>query len=202
MEAGRRLLIVLVGASVLAMSCASPPAKPAPAAPPAAPAPQPAPSSPKTPASSPQPGPAPATGGTASSPTTFVATEELYRATFAEVQQVIAEISKIIAAGDYSGWLSYLTADYVASRSSPAFLAAASNSGVLKKNGIVLKTLRDYFDNVVVRSRLQATLDDIQFVDETHVKAIALVQGTPVILYYLVHEGGKWKVGIKAAGDS
>jgi hypothetical protein len=197
MEAGRRLLIVLVGASVLAMSCATPPAKPAPApqAPtPAQPAPQPTEPAPQQ--------PAPATGIAPSSPTTFVATEELYRATFAEVQEVIAAISRIIAAGDYNGWLSYLTADYVASRSSPSFLADASNAGVLKKNGIVLKTLRDYFDNVVVRSRLQATLDDIQFVDETHVKAIALVQGTPVILYYLVHEGGKWKVGIKAAGDS
>jgi hypothetical protein len=91
--------------------------------------------------------------------------------------------------------------DYVASRSSAGFLADASNSGVLKKNGIVLKSLRDYFDNVVVRSHLQATLDDIQFLDETHVKALALVQGTPVILYYLVQENGRWKIGLKQAGQ-
>jgi len=49
---------------------------------------------------------------------------------------------------------------------------------------------------VVVRSRLQATLDDITFVDETHVKAITIIQGTEVILYYLVREDGGWKVGI------
>ncbi len=182
MEAGTRLLVALVGAAVFAMSCASPPAKPAPE-PPA-----------QTPAAT-QPTPPPA-----SAP--FVASEALYRATFSEVQEVIDAISKTIAAGDYDGWRGYLTADYVASRSSPSFLAAASSAAVLKKNGIVLNSLRDYFENVVVRSRLQATLDDIQFLDETHVKAIALVQGTPVILYYLVHESGQWKIGISGTGDS
>jgi hypothetical protein len=118
------------------------------------------------------------------------------------VQDVIAAITGIIAAGDYDGWLSYLTTDYVASRSSTEYLAGASNAAVLKKNGIVLKSLRDYFNNVVVRSHLQATLDDIQFLDETHVKALALVQGTPVVLYYLVHEKGRWKIGLKQGGES
>ena len=92
----------------------------------------------------------------------FVATEELYQKTFGEVQEVIAELTRIIAAGDYDQWLAYLTEDYVridaaARRSSPKPPRAA----VLKKNGIVLQSLKDYFDNVVVRSRLQATLDDI-----------------------------------------
>ena len=178
MEAGRRLLVALVGASIVAMSCASPPAKTAPEPPP----------------------PPPPVEQTPSAP--FVASEALYKATFNEVQAVIEAISSTIAAEDYDGWLKYLTSQYVESRSSTVFLANASNAPVLKKNGIVLRTLRDYFENVVVRSRLQATLDEIQFVDETHVKAIALVQGTPVILYYLVHEGGRWKVGTSAAGDS
>ena len=111
-------------------------------------------------------------------------------------------ITNLVSTGDYDGWLSYLTEEYVASRSSTAFLADASKAPVLKKNGIVLKSLKDYFNNVVVQSHLQATLDDIQFIDETHVKAIALVQGTPVILYYLVHEDGRWKVGLKQAGQS
>ncbi len=132
----------------------------------------------------------------------FVASDELYRTTFREVQDVVAAITRIIAAGDYDGWLSYLTADFVTSRSSTSFLADASNAAVLKKSGIVLRSLRDYFNNVVVRSHLQATLDDIQFLDETHVKALALVQGTPVILYYLVHEAGGWKIGLKQGGES
>ncbi|HEY9594360.1 MAG TPA: hypothetical protein VHE79_07780 [Spirochaetia bacterium] len=127
----------------------------------------------------------------------FVASEELYRRTFDEVQAVIAALTSIIAAGDYEGWLSYLTVDYIDQTGSPEHLAAASNAGVLKKNGIVLHSLRDYFTEVVVRSHMTATLDDITFVDATHVKAFARVQGKPVILYYLVREDGRWKVGIQ-----
>src|SRR5271157_1184491 len=190
MVAGGKLLCVLVCAGVFATSCASPPAKTTESPSATAPAQKP----PDKPAASPNA--APATGGE------FVASEELYRTTFRDVQDIVAAITRIIAAGDYDGWLSYLTADYVASRSSASFLADASNSAVLKKNGIVLKSLRDYFSNVVVRSHLQATLDDIQFLDETHVKALALVQGNSVILYYLVHENGRWKVGLQQAGQS
>jgi hypothetical protein len=197
MEAGGRLLGVLLGTAVLAAACASPPARP----------PRETPAETAAPATTTQPK---NDTGTATTPATttnpgtgeFVASEELYRKTFREVQDVVAAITKIIAAGDYDGWKGYLTEEYVQSRSSAAFLADASNAAVLKKSGIVLKSLRDYFDNVVVRSRLQATLDDIQFLDESHVKAIALVQGTPVILYYLVQENGRWKIGTRAPGDN
>jgi hypothetical protein len=140
----------------------------------------------------------------ADNPTTtgFVVSEEYYRTTFAEVQDVIAALTRIITAGDFDGWLGYLSEDYVQTTSSPAFLAAASSSGVLKKNGIVLHRLRDYFDNVVVRSRIQATLDDIKFVDATHVKAITEIQGSSVILYYLEREDGRWKVAVLRAGQN
>jgi hypothetical protein len=187
MEAAGRPLCLLMCAALFAASCASQPVKPAPSAPEK---PKPA----ENPVAAPGKGPA-MQGG-------FVASDELYRTTFREVQEVVAAITLLVSAGNYEGWLSYLTADYVASRSSAGFLADASKAPVLKKNGIVLKSLRDYFNNVVVQSHLQATLDDIQFLDETHVKAIALVQGTPVILYYLVHENGRWKVGLKPAGQS
>jgi hypothetical protein len=127
----------------------------------------------------------------------FVATEELYKKTFDEVQATVDELNRIIAAADYDGWLGYLTAEYVQATGSAAALAQASSSGVLKKNGTVLKNLKDYFDNVVVRSHLQATLSEIQFVDATHVKALTKIQDTSVILYYLVHDGGRWKVGLR-----
>ena len=126
----------------------------------------------------------------------FVPTRELYNRTFDEAKKVIADLTAIIAAEDYQGWLSYLTEEYVARTSDPEFLATASHSGVLLKSGIVLHTLKDYFENVVVRSRVQAALTDINFVDATHVKALTIVDGRPVILYYLVQEGGRWKVGI------
>lgn len=132
----------------------------------------------------------------------FVATEELKRKTFDEVQNVIDALERIIAAGDYDQWLSYLTGDYTRSRSSAAFLAEASKAPVLKRDGIVLMTLKDYFANVVVRSHMEAALDDITFVDETHVKAYTRVQGTSAILYYLVREDGRWKIGVRPSGEN
>ncbi|MGD0725729.1 MAG: hypothetical protein ABSB63_09210 [Spirochaetia bacterium] len=177
---GRALLMLLSAASVLA-SCATAPQK----------EPQPAPQAIEPPPNAvTEPTPA----------EQFVATEELYKKTFNEVQAVIAELTRIIAEGDYSQWLTYLTTDYVRTTGSAAFLDEASQAGVLKKNGIALTSLQDYFENVVVRSRLQARLEDINFVDETHVKAITRIQGAPVILYYLVQEEGRWKVGILPSG--
>jgi len=126
----------------------------------------------------------------------FVVTPELYNRTFDEVKEVIAALTSLIKKRDYEGWRSYLTADYITRTSDPRFLDKASRSGTLEKSGIVLHSLKDYFENVVVRSRVQATLTDINFVDEMHVKALAVVDGRPVILYYLVQEDGRWKVGI------
>ncbi|MGO9412062.1 MAG: hypothetical protein ACLQCB_15090 [Spirochaetia bacterium] len=126
----------------------------------------------------------------------FVVTPELYNKTFDEVKEVIASLTALINAQDYEGWRSYLTADYVAKTSDPKFLDRASRSGVLQKSGIVLHSLKDYFQNVVVLSRVQATLQDITFVDKTHVKAMSIIDGNPVILYYLVREDDRWKVGI------
>src|SRR5690242_1537294 len=88
-------------------------------------------------------------------PVPFVATEELKKKTFDEVAQVIQDLDGIIARGDFAQWRSYLSEEYASSRGSPEFLAQASGAAVLKKNGIVLKSLEDYFDNVVVRSRQQ-----------------------------------------------
>ncbi len=126
----------------------------------------------------------------------FVATDELKKKTFDEVQAVIVALDRIIADADYSQWLSFLTTDYVRSRSSPEFLTEASSAAVLQKNGIVLHTMEDYFNIVVVRSHLQGKLNDIMFVDADHVKAYTRIQGKLYILYYLVREDDRWKIGV------
>ena len=188
MKAGGRVFVILVAAMLLLLACATEPVRNVvePAQPKVVEQPQ---------ATDGKPVEQPQSQG-------FVASQDLYRKTFAEVEVVIAALTRIIADGDYAQWITYLTADYVRTTSSAGFLADASNSGVLKKNGIVLRSLRDYFDHVVVLSRLQAMLDDITFVDATHVKAITRIQDSPVILYYLVREDGRWKVGILHAGQN
>jgi hypothetical protein len=188
MKAGGRVFVILVAAALLLFGCATKPGRDAvtPAEPKVVEQPR---ATDVAPADQPQ-------------GLQFVASEELYRRTFSEVEEVIAALTRIIADGDYDRWVTYLTTDYVSTTSSSRFLADASSSGVLQKNGIVLRSLRDYFNNVVVRSRVQATLDDITFVDATHVKAITRIQDSPVILYYLVREQGRWKVGILHAAQN
>jgi hypothetical protein len=188
MNAGGRALVILAALAILLSSCATVPQKPAQQS-----TQQPS----KEPEKPPQQQPdKPPVGDVPKTGEGFVATAELYEKTFNEVEQVIAALTRIISDKDYDTWTTYLTKDYVRVTGSSEFLADASGSSVLKKNGIVLKSLKDYFDNVVVRSRIEATLDDITFVDATHVKAIAKFKGTPVILYYLVREDERWKVGI------
>jgi len=136
------------------------------------------------------------------STTTFVATEDLYKKTFDEVQKAVAELTRIIAAGDYDQWVASLTADYVRITGSAESLQEASSAQVLKKNGIVLRTLRDYFEYVVMPSRDQVSLEEITFVDATHVKAITQMQSRRIILYYLVREDDRWKVGMLPDGEN
>jgi hypothetical protein len=192
MNAGGRSLGMLILVGLCLVACAThPPQKPVPPAPPETPIQQPGTPEPQNPA------PPQAQQGQE-----FVATQEMYKKTFDEVQATVDALNRLISASDYEGWLGYLTADYVQETGGAASLAQASSSGVLKKNGVVLKNLKDYFDNVVVRSHLQASLSEIQFVDATHVKALTQIQGTSVILYYLVQENGRWKVGLRPTGTN
>ncbi len=130
------------------------------------------------------------------SPKEFVVTEELYRRTFDEIAGVIAELDRIIRERDYNAWVAWLSREYIARTSSQEFLDEASKSARLSARKIVLRSLEDYFVNVVVQSRLQAALDQILFVDEANVKAMTVVSGESYILYWLVWEDGRWKIGV------
>jgi hypothetical protein len=129
-------------------------------------------------------------------PAEFVVTEDLYRKTFGEIEQLINTLNEIVKEKNFKGWVNYLSSEYALRSGSAEFLAESSQSVVLKKSGITLRSLQDYFLYVVVPSRSQAKLDDISFVDETHVKAITIINGKPVILYWLVKAEGQWKIGI------
>jgi hypothetical protein len=126
----------------------------------------------------------------------FVVTEELYERTFNEIAAVVAELDSIIREKNFNAWLGHLSREYIARTSSREFLEKASKSTRLSAQKVVLTTLQDYFVNVVVQSRLQATLDDILFVDAANVKAMTVVNGESYILYWLTREDDAWKIGI------
>jgi hypothetical protein len=59
----------------------------------------------------------------------------------------------------------------------------------------VLRTARDFFNNIVVPSRSNDRVDDIDFVTENRVKAYTIdTRGNRLILYDLEIIDGRWKI--------
>jgi len=126
----------------------------------------------------------------------FVVTEEIYARTFGEIEEFIQKLNQIIRNADYDGWAAHLSEEYIRAMSDPGFLKAQSEKPLLKQSNIELAGLKDYFLHVVVPSRSQAQLDEIEFIDEDHIKALSVLRGTRVILYLLNRDDGEWKIGV------
>ena len=126
----------------------------------------------------------------------FIVTEEVYVTTFEEVEKTIGILNEIIRDRNFELWKQYLTQTYIGEFSDPETLRARSQSPILQRNNIVLRSLEDYFDWVVAPSRANARLDDLEFINDDTVIAIMVVQGQPVILYQLKNADGIWKIDL------
>jgi len=136
-------------------------------------------------------------------------TQEKRDAAMTEVQALITDLNRIIRAKNYNAWRGYLSDSYFREISSAAFLEertedlyrrdqiVAQNLGrdpkkVQKK---ILRTPKDYFDNVVVPSRSNDRMDDLDFVSENRVKAYTVDnRGQRLVLYDLEIIENKWKI--------
>ena len=204
-----RLAIVgLLTFAILGCATTQPPNQPAPQTPPQAKtqeAPQPATEHPKQPeqksAEPTQTPPATETGPAKPSSELIqkgqiLVTKEKYQETFKNVRALIEQLNTIIANRDYEAWTQHLTEQYIKTFSDPKTLAAISDQPMMKRQNIRLLTLRDYFLNVVVPSRANAHLDDLEFTSKTQVQAITVITGNRYILYNLRLENGSWKIAV------
>jgi hypothetical protein len=74
-------------------------------------------------------------------------------------------------------------------------LEQTSESPGLKTRNIKLTTPQEYFLNVVVPSRANVRIDDIEFVSTSQVKAYRVnTDGTRIIFYNLENTKGAWKI--------
>jgi len=122
---------------------------------------------------------------------------ETKTAAFTDIRALIDNLNKIIQRQDYDAWLANLTPAYIAYYSDPGLLAQYSEYPILKRQGVKLTTLRDYFVYLVYPSRQNDRVDDIDFVSENLVKAITVSpKGSRDILYILEKHGDTWKIGI------
>ncbi len=111
-----------------------------------------------------------------------------------DIAELINELNKLISSKNYEGWKEYLSDEYIRYYSNPETLAAMSKSPLLLKNKIVLRTLMDFFNYIVVGSRQKVKLDDIKVLDRDHIKAYMFINNKPVIIYELVRIDDNWKI--------
>ena len=132
---------------------------------------------------------------------------EVYDNTLAEVRLFIDGLNKTISAKNYTGWRDALSDEYFGKISSPEFLAEASEQPSLKTRKIVLRSANDYFGQVVVPSRANSRVDEIEFEDDNRVKAYFVetrnvkdannttrTETRRLRLYDLIKVDDKWKI--------
>jgi hypothetical protein len=120
-----------------------------------------------------------------------------YDRTLEEVQHFIESLNRIIADKNYNAWRNNLSAEYFAQISSPEYLARQSESPLLTSRKIVLRTPNDYFLHVVVPSRANSQVDEIEIEAGNAVTAF-FVDNRPgrgrLRVYELRKIGNDWKI--------
>ena len=116
-----------------------------------------------------------------------------------EIQELIKQLNGIIRAKNYNSWVNYLDNDYFAAINSPEFLERVSKSPAMVRQKIILKTAQDYFYHVVVPSRTNDRVDDIEFISMNRVKAFIVNinkngEEERLRLYDLEKTGTGWKI--------
>jgi hypothetical protein len=97
-----------------------------------------------------------------------------YNSTKEEVRFFIEDLNQIIKNKDYNAWKTVLSSEYFKEISSEENLKKMSEQPAMKTRKIVLKTPEDYFENVVVPSRDNFHVDDIEFIGRYKVKAFTV----------------------------
>ena len=125
--------------------------------------------------------------------------QERYNSTKIDVQHFMERLNQIIRNKNYTAWKAELSPSFFAGISSDDFLQQISEMNGMKSRGIVLKTAEDYFNYVVVPSRVNSRVDDIEFIDQNRVKAYTEIknregQTQRLRLYDLEYNGNLWKI--------
>ena len=121
-------------------------------------------------------------------------TPEVYQETMQDIFSFITDLNSIIKDKRYSVWMQYLDTDYYQYINSQDYLLGISKSEILASRKIVLSNAYDYFIHVVVPSRSNDRVDDIEFVSENRIRAININNGRRVILYNLEKTQSGWKI--------
>ena len=122
--------------------------------------------------------------------------QEVFESTKTDVRLYIEKLNGIIRSKNYEAWKANLSEDYFRHISSPNFLKSTSEMPILHRQGIVLERTEDYFTYVVVPSRANARVDDIEFTSQNRVKVFTIDTRNDerLRLYELEQTGNTWKI--------
>jgi len=122
-----------------------------------------------------------------------------YTSTRDEVRSFIENLNQIIRSRNYDAWKACLSDEYFAEISSQKNLQEISSQPAMKTRRIVLRVPEDYFQYVVVPSRADLRVDDIEFIGSNRVKAFTLTKNKAgedvrLRLYDLEKIGNSWTI--------
>ena len=122
-----------------------------------------------------------------------------YASTRDEVRSFIENLNQIIRSRNYEAWKASLSPEYFAEISSQKNLHELSSLPAMKSRRIVLRVPEDYFQYVVVPSRADLRVDDIEFIGSNRVKAFTLTtnkagEEVRLRLYDLEKIGNSWTI--------
>ena len=123
----------------------------------------------------------------------MIVSEEVYITTKSDIQHLIEDLNRMIRAGNYNAWLTYLSDSYRVRINSKEFIDDLKIRYPVFRTRI--NSSRDYFNVIVVPSRANDRVDDIEFKTETLVTAYTLDRNkNRLILYDLENIDGAWKI--------
>ena len=125
--------------------------------------------------------------------------QEYYDSTKEEVQHFINDLNQIIRNRNYYSWRMALSDEYFEEISSRENLQQVSEQPAMRTRRIVLRAPEDYFLYVVVPSRANSRVDDIEFINRNRVKAFTIITNRDgeeqrLRLYDLEKIGNTWKI--------
>jgi hypothetical protein len=129
----------------------------------------------------------------------FTISQAQHDSTLDEVQRFIGNLNNIISRKNYNAWKAALSQAYFNKISSSQFLREMSEQPAMKTRNIVLRTPEDYFTNVVVPSRADSHVEDIEFIGSNRVKAFSITKNRAgeeqrLVLYDLEKVGNSWLI--------
>lgn len=107
-----------------------------------------------------------------------------------DILDTIDKLADIMKAGDYNGWLGYVSPESREYWSKSKHLKEVE--GKLPVKGLKISGLQDYFKYIFVPARSGHQVDEIRYVSDSLVKAVQFQENRDIVFYTFEKVNDKW----------